>query len=34
MSDLAFSMLSAFIIISGSCIYLTYVMSKEDQDDV
>ena len=34
MSDLAFSMLSAFIIISTACLWITYVMSKEDQDDV
>jgi hypothetical protein len=34
MSDLAFSLISALVIIGVSGIYLTYVMWKEDQDDV
>ena len=34
MTDLAFSMFSALVIIGVSGVYLTYIMWKEDQDDV
>lgn len=34
MSDFAFAALSALIITGVSGIYLTYVMWKEDRDDV
>ena len=34
MNDFAFAAISALIIIGVSGVYLTYIMWKEDQDDV